>query len=146
MRLGSGCATFDHVGNAKDDRVSRSAIRTLPGGPISLREVPISRREETTAEDRGEDRRDGEDGDTEQLPMGATLGRYVVTGCVGTGGMGVVYSARDPDLDRRVALKVLRPELSIESGSRALLLREARAMAQLSHPNVVPISQHVWLR
>jgi len=76
---------------------------------------------------------------SEHLPNGARLGRYVVTGCVGAGGMGVVYSAWDPDLDRRVALKVLRPELSIESGSRARLLREARAMAQLSHPNVVPI-------
>jgi len=53
--------------------------------------------------------------------------------------MGVVYSAHDPDLDRRVALKVLRPELSAEPSSRARLLREARAMAQLSHPNVVPI-------
>jgi predicted Ser/Thr protein kinase len=74
-----------------------------------------------------------------RLPNGATLGRYVVTGCVGAGGMGVVYSARDPDLDRRVALKVLRQELSVEQGSRARLLREARAMAQLSHPNVVPI-------
>ncbi|HET7506134.1 MAG TPA: protein kinase [Kofleriaceae bacterium] len=62
-----------------------------------------------------------------------------MTGCVGVGGMGVVYSARDPDLDRSVALKVLRPELSIEASSRTRLLREARAMAQLSHPNVVPV-------
>ena len=53
--------------------------------------------------------------------------------------MGVVYSARDPDLDRNVALKVLRPELSVEVRSRARLLGEARAMAQLSHPNVVPV-------
>jgi serine/threonine protein kinase len=75
----------------------------------------------------------------ELLPNGTRLGRYVVTGCVGAGGMGVVYSARDPDLDRSVALKVLRTELSIEPGSRNRLLREARAMAQLSHPNVVPI-------
>ena len=74
-----------------------------------------------------------------RLPNGATLGRYVVTGCVGVGGMGVVYSARDPDLDRSVALKVLRPDLSIAPSSRNRLLREARAMAQLSHPNVVPI-------
>ncbi|HET9627238.1 MAG TPA: protein kinase [Kofleriaceae bacterium] len=62
-----------------------------------------------------------------------------MTGCVGTGGMGVVYSARDPDLDRNIALKVLRPELSVEARSRARLLGEARAMAQLSHPNVVPV-------
>jgi serine/threonine protein kinase len=129
MRSGSGCATLGRVGNAEDDRVSQSAIRTLPGRPEALREG-------TNAKDR---RADAGHGDIEQLPIGATLGRYVVTGCVGTGGMGVVYSARDPDLDRRVALKVLRPDLSIESGSRARLLREARAMAQLSHPNVVPI-------
>jgi serine/threonine protein kinase len=93
-------------------------------------------REEASAGDGGE-ANGGESGG--QLPNGATLGRYIVTGRVGAGGMGVVYSAWDPDLDRRVALKVLRPELSIESGSRARLLREARAMAQLSHPNVVPI-------
>jgi hypothetical protein len=79
------------------------------------------------------------DSDAGRLPNGALLGRYVVTGCVGTGGMGVVYSARDPDLDRNIALKVLRPELSVEVRSRARLLGEARAMAQLSHPNVVPV-------
>ena len=76
---------------------------------------------------------------TTRLPRGAALGRYLVTGYLGTGGMGVVYSAHDPELDRRIALKVLRPELSARSEARARWLLEARAMAQLSHPNVVPI-------
>jgi WD40 repeat protein/predicted Ser/Thr protein kinase len=120
------------VGNAEDDRTSRSAILTIPGRPEALREGPSAKND---AEAGASERADV----AGHLPNGATLGRYVVTGCVGTGGMGVVYSARDPDLDRRVALKVLRPELSVEPGSRARLLREARAMAQLSHPNVVPI-------
>ena len=74
-----------------------------------------------------------------RLPSGASLGRYLVTGCVGAGGMGVVFSARDPDLHRTVALKVLRPGLSAGARARARLLREARGMAQLSHPNVVQI-------
>ncbi|HEX3474811.1 MAG TPA: protein kinase [Kofleriaceae bacterium] len=73
------------------------------------------------------------------LTEGDRLGRYVVIGRVGAGSMGVVYSARDPDLDRQVALKVLRPELSAGAPGRARLLREARALARLSHPNVVPI-------
>jgi predicted Ser/Thr protein kinase len=125
------------VGNAEDDRASRSASLTIPGRPEALREPSADHRVEgsgrlaTNASEHAET--------SERLPNGATLGRYVVTGCVGAGGMGVVYSAWDPDLDRRVALKVLRPELSAEPSSRARLLREARAMAQLSHPNVVPI-------
>jgi tRNA A-37 threonylcarbamoyl transferase component Bud32 len=73
------------------------------------------------------------------LADGANLGRYVVSGRVGAGATSVVYSARDPDLNRRVALKVLRPELSMGRRARARLVREAQAMAQLSHPNVVPV-------
>jgi hypothetical protein len=68
------------------------------------------------------------------------LGRFVIMGRLGEGGMGVVYSAYDPQLDRRVALKLLRS--SREPGrprARARLLREAKALAQLSHPNVVPV-------
>jgi len=131
------CATFGHVGNTEDDRASRSASLTIPGRPEALREPSADNRVEGSGQlpPNASEHADG----GERLPNGATLGRYVVTGCVGTGGMGVVYSAHDPDLDRRVALKVLRPELSAEPGSRARLLREARAMAQLSHPNVVPI-------
>jgi predicted Ser/Thr protein kinase len=138
MRGGVRCVTLDEVGNAKDDHADRSASLTIPGRPEALREESSGK---DRAQGSGRTSPSAHDHDDAggHLPSGATLGRYVVTGCVGAGGMGVVYSARDPDLDRRVALKVLRPELSVETNSRARLLREARAMAQLSHPNVVPI-------
>jgi len=68
------------------------------------------------------------------------LGRYHLLDRVGAGGMGIVYSAYDPQLDRRVALKVLkRDSTSKRDIGRARLLREARALGQLTHPNVVPV-------
>ena len=69
------------------------------------------------------------------------LGRYVVLSRIGSGGAGAVYAAHDPDLERRVALKVLTSERLGDDGSRGRerLLREARALAQLSHPNVVAV-------
>jgi eukaryotic-like serine/threonine-protein kinase len=73
------------------------------------------------------------------LSRGASLGRYVVDGLLGVGGMGVVYAAFDPRLDRKVALKVLRPKGAPGATATERLLREARAMASLSHPNVVPV-------
>jgi tetratricopeptide (TPR) repeat protein len=70
---------------------------------------------------------------------GDRLGRYVIVRRVGAGGMGVVFEATDPELDRRLALKVL-PSSSLRStAARERLLAEARALAQLSHPNVVTI-------
>src|SRR5688572_21521143 len=69
---------------------------------------------------------------------GDHVGRYVVLTRVGEGGMGVVYAAYDPELDRKIALKVLRPEVvAHEADTRGSqrLLREARAMAKLGHPN-----------
>ena len=65
------------------------------------------------------------------------LGRYIVITELGAGGMGVVYKAFDPDLDRKVALKLLLGQATPQARTR--LLREAQAMAKLSHPNVVPV-------
>lgn len=68
------------------------------------------------------------------------IARFVVTGRLGVGGMGVVYAAHDAQLDRRLAIKLVRhldPEQREQDQQR--LIREARALAQLSHPNVVTI-------
>ncbi|HYO68826.1 MAG TPA: protein kinase, partial [Archangium sp.] len=75
------------------------------------------------------------------LPRGTAVGRYLVLERLGAGGMGVVYSAYDPELDRRVALKLLRvAALGLEADEgRAHLLREAQAMARVSHPHVVSV-------
>ena len=76
-------------------------------------------------------------------PMpGATIGRYTILAKVGAGGMGVVYRALDPSLDREVALKLVRPARMRGKGGeehRARLLQEARALAKLQHPNVIRI-------
>src|SRR5262245_7288594 len=73
---------------------------------------------------------------------GKQIDRYVVLDVLGAGSMGVVYTAFDPQLDRKIALKMLRgdssdPELSAER--RARMMREAQAMARVSHPNVVRV-------
>ncbi len=77
------------------------------------------------------------------IRRGDRLDRYVVLDCVGTGGMSTVYSAYDPELDRKVALKVMRvasEEASVGDPHREeRLLVEARAIARLSHPNVVSV-------
>jgi tetratricopeptide (TPR) repeat protein len=69
------------------------------------------------------------------LERGTTVGRYVILDPLGKGGMGVVYRAFDPELDRRVAIKLLHAG----SASDAWLVREAHALARLSHPNVVAV-------
>src|SRR5688500_1289318 len=72
-------------------------------------------------------------------PRGATIGRYVVLAQLGEGAMGVVLAAYDPDLDRKVALKLVRPHSGAGAVGETRLLREAQALARLSHPNVVAI-------
>jgi Tfp pilus assembly protein PilF/predicted Ser/Thr protein kinase len=72
----------------------------------------------------------------------AEIGRFLVLRLLGAGGMGVVYVAYDPQLDRKVAVKLLHPGVSgsaREQLARARLAREAKALARLSHPNVVAI-------
>jgi len=75
------------------------------------------------------------------LERGARIDRYVVLALVGRGGMGEVYAAYDPELDRRIAIKLLRVELgSLRSReAQVRLRREAQAVARLSHPNVVGV-------
>ncbi|MDC0667100.1 serine/threonine-protein kinase [Nannocystis radixulma] len=73
---------------------------------------------------------------------GLVLGRYVVLGPRGTGAMGVVYDAYDPELDRKVALKLLR---SHDGASTSRMIREARALAKLSHANVVTVHDVGWV-
>jgi serine/threonine protein kinase len=75
------------------------------------------------------------------LPAGAQIGeRYRITSVLGVGGMGVVYAAYDPELDRPVAIKILQPEVGHDRDMlRARLMREARAMARLAHPNVAAV-------
>ena len=76
------------------------------------------------------------------LARGASIGRYIVLAMVGRGGMGEVYAAYDPELDRKVAVKLLRVKpgngVSLAEG-RQRTLREAQAIARLSHPNVVVV-------
>ena len=64
---------------------------------------------------------------------------YTLEGEIGRGGMGVVYNARDERLKRRVAVKVLPPELGFREEIRIRFLREAETAARLSHPHIVPI-------
>src|SRR5262252_10970208 len=72
------------------------------------------------------------------LRKGDVLGRYLVLEQLGAGAMGVVYAAYDPELDRKIAIKILRPHegKGDRTRRRERLVREAKAMAKLSHPNV----------
>ncbi|MEO8561836.1 MAG: serine/threonine-protein kinase [bacterium] len=76
----------------------------------------------------------------EELELQAALaGEYSLERELGRGGMGIVYLARDVQLDRHVAIKVLPSLLAMRADSRERFLREARTAAGLSHPNIVPI-------
>jgi len=67
------------------------------------------------------------------------VGRYVLLDCLAAGGAGEIYVAYDDQLDRQVALKLMCHGSGLSARSNELLLREARALAQLSHPNIVHI-------
>ena len=78
-------------------------------------------------------------GDGGPLAMSPRLGRYALIEPLGEGGMGIVYAAYDPELDRKVAIKLLRGRGDDGDNAHLRLLREAQAMAKLSHPNVVAV-------
>jgi eukaryotic-like serine/threonine-protein kinase len=76
--------------------------------------------------------------------MADRIGRFRVLDRLGRGGMGVVYSAYDPELDRKVAIKLLRADVHrgmAKDDAQARLLREAQAMARLSDPNVIVVHE-----
>ncbi len=67
-----------------------------------------------------------------------TIGRFEIIRTLGQGGNGIVFLARDPNLDREVALKIPRPDRVLDPETKGRFLREAKAAAMLSHPNIVP--------
>lgn len=79
------------------------------------------------------------------LARGDRVARYVVLDALGAGAMGAVYAAYDPDLDRKIALKLLHARAATSDGQRARVLREAQALARISHPGVVGVHDVGWL-
>lgn len=78
------------------------------------------------------------------LESGTAIGRYIIKKVIGRGGMGVVYVAHDPGLNRRIAIKILHTNKGSDSindpeSARTRLLREAQAMAAIGHPNLVQV-------
>ncbi|WP_106091470.1 serine/threonine-protein kinase [Enhygromyxa salina] len=88
---------------------------------------------------------DEPDDESPSLPdwfkRGQTIGRYLVRECLGVGGMGVIYSAWDPQLDRKLAIKVVRLREGHPGSERGRirLQREGQALARLRHPNVIAV-------
>src|SRR5688572_875025 len=120
-------ATTKRVSPPRDHRADRGETPTMPipepGTPEPI--DPIM-----------------EDGGAPMPLPNTRFGRYVILDRIGHGGMGVVYTAYDSELDRKVALKLLKISKDSAEGpteGRARLVREAKAMAQLAHPNVVTV-------
>jgi len=115
------------MADAGSDARTREPALQDPGA----REDPLSTRVDGEA---------GTAAPAEDLPArGSLLGRYSLLRKLGEGGMGVVYSAYDEELDRRVAIKLLRVTADAGPSAASRMLREAQAMARLSHPNVVQV-------
>ena len=73
------------------------------------------------------------------LTPGTRLGAYEIVALLGTGGMGEVYRAREPRLDRDVAIKILAPGISTDPHALHRFQQEARAAAALNHPHIVAV-------
>jgi serine/threonine protein kinase len=115
----------EHLADCDDCRavLTRAAGMTRP--PIEMQSISSSN-----------------DSDAKEILPGTCVGRYVIEALIGHGAMGAVYAANDPDLDRKVAVKLLRADTLSETARyqmRARLLREAQAMARLSHPEVITV-------
>ena len=75
------------------------------------------------------------------LAPGTRLGPYAIVFQLGSGGMGVVYLAHDPRLDRHVAIKLLPPDLTRDETAKQRFLQEAKAASALDHPNICTIHE-----
>ncbi|HSS00348.1 MAG TPA: serine/threonine-protein kinase [Kofleriaceae bacterium] len=113
------------MGSPREDELARTATAPVTGGSAS--DSAAASATQGGASDRAS-------------AAGPTLGRYRLEHELGAGGMGVVHAAFDPDLERRVALKVLRVAAP-SADAKDRLMREARAMARLSHPNVITVHE-----
>ena len=76
---------------------------------------------------------------TSHIPSGSKLGRYEIRSHIGAGGMGDVYLARDTELDRNVALKVLPPTVAADQQRMRRFVQEAKAASSLNHQNIITI-------
>lgn len=101
--------------------------------------VPPEEAEKAPPEDARQEHASPVETSAAPLVRGTSVGRYLLLDPVGAGGMGIVYAAYDPELNRKVALKLLKPRGGGERPTQARLLREAQAMAQVAHPNVTAI-------
>ena len=138
-----------HLATCRDCRTLVAALAPAPGEPDSDLATPMRPargkrgvRDLALASTEGGGRRGSEPQRNAEpvVAVGDQIGRYVVLRRIGAGGMGVVFAAYDPQLDRRVALKLLRTGMGLGEGeAKARLVREAQAIAQLSHPHVVAV-------
>src|SRR5262245_2250082 len=76
---------------------------------------------------------------SDEVPAGTMLSHYRIVAKLGAGGMGEVYLAQDTKLDRKVALKLLPPELAAHGGRMRRFVQEAKAAAALNHPNIAHV-------
>jgi serine/threonine protein kinase len=140
---------FDMIGreDLRSAKRPEGALEALTTDPSELG-LRASRLDETRSLEDGQGLARAEDSDTRKARIHAALfedrplppehlGRFVLRGTLGQGGMGTVLEAYDAVLDRKVALKVLHPTLDERHALR--LVREAQALAKLSHPNVVHV-------
>ena len=131
------------IGGELEDSELLSLDRTLAGGPVPayLRGSQSTLPGDVGATLSDVDREPAEDDlHIGGLQRGASIGRFVMLELLGSGGMGEVFLCYDPELDRRVAVKLLRPVRGGPAGEApARLIREARAIARLTHPNVVTV-------
>jgi len=135
-------ATLQAVATSDDTLVASLRGREPAADSPSVAEVigrAAALREDTTPTGRDVPSAPEAPATTEVGPL--VLGGFRVGRLLGAGGMGQVYEAHDPHLDRRVAVKVIHPQVAADPKARARFLREAKAAAAVEHDHVVPILQ-----